>query len=60
MDNIIDLIATDSSASDISDSIKDALFSKSAEKIEGLRPEVANTMFNEPELETAEVEETEE
>ena len=46
MDNIIDLIATDSSASDISDSIKNALFSKSAEKIEGLRPFVANSMFS--------------
>lgn len=56
MDNIIDLIATDSSASDISDSIKNALFSKSAEKIEGLRPEVANSMFSSESEETQEEE----
>jgi hypothetical protein len=54
MDNIIDLIATDSSASDISDSIKNALFTKSAEKIEGLRPLVANSMFSSESEETQE------
>lgn len=46
MDNIIDLIATDSSASDISDLIKDALFAKSAEKIDALRHDVASSIFN--------------
>jgi hypothetical protein len=45
MDNIVDLIATDSSASDISDLIKDALFAKSAEKINSIRPEVASSLF---------------
>ena len=45
MDKIIDLIATDSSASDISDLIKDVLFSKSAEKINSIRPEVASSLF---------------
>ena len=45
MDKIIDLIATDSSASDISDLIKDVLFTKSAEKINSIRPEVANSLF---------------
>lgn len=53
MENIIDLIATDSSPADISNSIKSALFSKSAEKINQLRPHVANSMFgiDEPENE---------
>ena len=46
MDNIVDLIAVDSSASDISDSIKDALFSKASEKINSIRPMVASSLFN--------------
>jgi len=45
MDKIVDLIATDSSASDISDLIKDVLFSKSSEKINAVRPEVSNSLF---------------
>jgi len=45
MENIIDLIATDSSPAEISDAIKGALFSKSAEKIDQIRPYVANAMF---------------
>jgi hypothetical protein len=46
MENVVDLIATGKSASEISDSIKDILFSKSAEKIDKIRPEVSNQMFN--------------
>jgi hypothetical protein len=45
MENIINLIATDSSASDISDSIKSELYSKTLEKINQIRPHVANSMF---------------
>jgi hypothetical protein len=45
MENIIDLIATDASPAEISDAIKGALFSKSAEKIDQIRPYVANAMF---------------
>ena len=45
MDNIIDLIATDSSASDVSDAIKSALFAKAAERIDAARPIVAASMF---------------
>jgi hypothetical protein len=55
MDKIIDLIATDSSAADISDLIKDTLFAKSAERINSIRPDIANTLFN-----TNSAEETEE
>ena len=51
MDNLLDMITSDESPSQISDKIKEILFSKSAEKIEGLRPEVANLIFN---LETEE------
>lgn len=46
MENVIDLIATGRSASEISDSIKEILFSKSAEKIDRIRPEVSNQIFN--------------
>ena len=49
MEDIVDLIATDSAASDITDKIKELLFSKAGEKIEGLRPAVANSMFGENE-----------
>ena len=46
MEDIVDLIATDSSASDISAKIKEVLFTKASERIEGLRPQVATTMFD--------------
>jgi len=52
MEEIIDLIATDSAASDITTKIKDVLFTKSANKIESQKSAVANTMFAEPEPET--------
>ena len=61
MDDIVDLIATDASASDISDRIKDMLYAKSAERIEGSKPLVANAVFDtevpteeNPELDTEE------
>ena len=61
MDEIIDLIATDASASDITTKIKDVLFAKSANKIESQKSTVANAMFAEPELESeVETEPTEE
>lgn len=45
MDELLDMIATDESPSQISDKIKELLFSKSAEKIDEFRPEVAMSMF---------------
>ena len=45
MPDIIDLIAQDSKASDISQDIKDTLYAKAAEKIETLRKEVSDSMF---------------
>ena len=49
MDNIIDLIATDAKPNEISDQIKDLLYAKSAEKIEGIKPNVAARIFTEVE-----------
>jgi hypothetical protein len=46
MDDLLDMIATDESPSQISDKIKDLLFSKAAEKVDDFRPAVANAMFN--------------
>tara|TARA_B100001113_G_scaffold216461_1_gene177578 strand:+ start:516 stop:701 length:186 start_codon:yes stop_codon:yes gene_type:complete len=45
MDDIIDLIATDASASDVSDRIKDTLYAKAAERVEASKPIVADSVF---------------
>ena len=42
----MDLIATDASASDVSDKIKDALMAKAAACIDAFKPEVASTVFD--------------
>jgi hypothetical protein len=46
MDDLLDMIATDESPSQISDKIKELLFAKSAEKIDQFRPVVSNSIFN--------------
>tara|TARA_B100002051_G_C16281484_1_gene413744 strand:+ start:71 stop:280 length:210 start_codon:yes stop_codon:yes gene_type:complete len=51
MPNIIDLIAQDSKASEVSSEIKDSLYAKAAEKIEALRSGVSKVMFDEPQVE---------
>lgn len=60
MDDLLDMITTDESPSQVSDKIKELLFAKSAEKIDDYRSTVANSLFNneEPE-ETVEDEEEE-
>jgi len=45
MEDVIDLIATDASPSDISDKMKEVLYAKAAERIDIARPYVANAMF---------------
>jgi hypothetical protein len=45
MEELIDLIATDSAPSEISDQIKNLLFSKASERIEGAKPYVAASLF---------------
>ena len=54
MEDIIDLIATDSAASEVTDKLKDVLFAKSAERIESQRPNISASMFDEPENEVEE------
>jgi hypothetical protein len=46
MDNVVDLIATNASPSEVSDAIKSMLYAKSAEKIELIRPIVAADLFD--------------
>lgn len=54
MDELMDMILTDESPSQISDKIKDVLFAKSAEKIDALRPAVASSLFGGIETESEE------
>jgi hypothetical protein len=54
MEDLIDLIATDASASDVRDKIHDILYSKAAERIELAKPYVASSMFGESEVEETE------
>jgi len=54
MEELVDLITSDASASDISDKIKDILFTKTAERIELARPIIASSMFGGTETEETE------
>tara|TARA_Y100000813_G_scaffold11898_1_gene8253 strand:+ start:262 stop:471 length:210 start_codon:yes stop_codon:yes gene_type:complete len=56
MDELLDMIATDASPTEISDSIKDTLYSKAAERINSQRPDIAMQMFD-PTIANAEEEE---
>ena len=47
MEEIIDLIATDGSPSEVSDRIKEVLFAKAADRVNAARPQVASLMFGE-------------
>ncbi len=50
-DDIMDMIVAGESPSQISDKIKDMLYTKSAEKIDAYRPQTADTLFGEPQQE---------
>jgi len=54
MDELLDMIIADESPAQISDKIKDILFSKSAERIDSFRPEVATGLFGEDQFNTSE------
>jgi hypothetical protein len=59
MDDLLDMIISDESPSQVSDKIKELLFAKSAEKIDAFRPEVANTILGNNESEEQEEDQTE-
>mgnify|MGYP001043042543 FL=1 len=52
MEELVDLIATDASASDVTDKIRDALMAKAAARIDAFRPEVASGVFGDEAPET--------
>ena len=60
MEELVDLIATDASASDVSDKIKDALMAKAAARIDAFKPEIAATVFDAEEEEVSDEQPTEE
>jgi hypothetical protein len=45
MDELMNLMIADESPSEISDSIKTALFAKAGERVDSLKPSVANAML---------------
>tara|TARA_B100000686_G_C16109736_1_gene627306 strand:+ start:173 stop:448 length:276 start_codon:yes stop_codon:yes gene_type:complete len=49
MDELVDLLVKDDSPSQISDKIKDMLYAKSAEKVDNLKPNIANSLFGDQE-----------
>ena len=52
---LMDMIIADKSPSQISDRIKDMLFTKSAERVDAYKPEVAKNSFNTPDETEAEM-----
>ena len=46
MDELLDLIASDKSPAQVTDTIKDALYNKAAERINSQRPDIAMQMFD--------------
>ena len=56
MEDLVDLIATDASASDISDKIKERLYAKAAEYVDASRPVVGAGLFGDEVPETPEAE----
>ncbi len=54
MDELMDMIVADESPSQISDKIKDLLFSKASEKVDSFKPVVADSLFGSGESENDE------
>jgi hypothetical protein len=52
MDDLLDMIVSDESPSQIADKIKEILFAKSAERVEAVRPQVSANLFDEDDSET--------
>ena len=51
----MDMMATDESPSQISDKIKDILFTKSAERVDAFKTDVANGVFGDVDVEDEEL-----
>ena len=46
MEELLDMIVTDESPSQISDAIKDMLYAKTAERVDTFRPSVSDSVFD--------------
>lgn len=46
MEEIVNLIGSESSASDITDKIKDVLYAKASERIDNYRADVSSSLFD--------------
>ena len=55
MDELMDMMATDESPSQISDKIKEILFNKSAESVDAFKTDVANGVFGDVDVEDEEL-----
>ena len=51
MDELMDMMTTDESPSQISDKIKEILFNKSAERVDAFKTDVANGVFGDVDVE---------
>jgi hypothetical protein len=58
MDELMDMIVSDESPSQISDKIKDILFAKAAERVDAYKPIAANSLFGNEVEDTEEYEES--
>ena len=55
--NVLDMIATDAKPAEITDTLKNMIYAKAGEKIDGMKQYAAASLFGqEPEAPTAEVE----
>lgn len=54
MDDLVDMIVSNGSPSQISDAIKNILFAKSTERVNAATPYVASSLFGEEDTETYE------
>ena len=54
MEEIVNLIAADEAASDISDKIKDVLYTKAAQRVDNFKPNVASSMCADAEQQSSE------
>ena len=59
MDELMDMMTTDESPSQISDKIKEILFNKSAERVDAFKTDVANGLFGDVDLEDEDLEDEE-
>ena len=59
MDELMDMMATDESPSQISDKIKDMLFQKSAERVDAFKTDVAIGVFGDVDLEDEDLDDDE-